>query len=224
MTVGLGALIAVGGLPGAAGAQSCRDGGERLAFVGQRLRDDARDARLWAWGWGLGYAALTVGQAALGASRSDRGQRAELYVGAGKSALGLIPVLLVPVPARRDAAELDARIAAAPDADARCTLIADGEAALRRSADDEAFARSWLAHAATVAVNGGGLLIVGLGYGRWATGTAGALIGTLVGEIQIFTRPTGALRGERAYEARWSVVPLITRDAAGLQLAGWFGY
>ncbi len=73
-----------------------------------------------------------------------------------------------------------------------------------------------------MAVNGGGLLIVGLGYQRWGTGTAGALGGTLVGEIEIFTRPTGALRGRSTYDDRWTVMPVVTGDGAALRLAAVF--
>jgi hypothetical protein len=93
---------------------------------------------------------------------------------------------------------------------------------LDRSADDEAFAGGWLAHAANVAVNGGGLLIVGFGYRRWTTGAVGALIGTAIGEVQVFTRPTSALRGRRSDQARWSLAPLLDRGAVGIRLAGLF--
>lgn len=211
-------------VPAAARAQSCSDADQRLSLVSARLRADARDARVWTWGWGLGFSALAAGQAGLALTRADPGQRAELFVGAGKSALGLIPVLLLPVPARRDAGAIDARIAASALPDARCAVLPEAEQSLRRSADDEAFARSWLAHLGTVAVNAGGLLIAGVGYGRWGTGIAGALVGTLVGEISIFTRPTGALRGRREDEDRWTLAPLVARDAAGVQLAGRFAY
>jgi hypothetical protein len=217
------ALAVLTAAPAVARAQLCTAADERLAFVSERLHADARDARVWQWGWGLGFSALAVGQAGLALTRTDRGERAELYVGAGKSALGLIPVLLVPVPAMRDAAVIDDRLAAASPGDGRCEVLPEAELLLRRSANDEAFARSWLAHAATVAVNGGGLLVVGLGYKRWGTGTLGAVVGTLVGEIEIFTRPTGALRGRRGYQDRWTVAPMLERDAVGIRVAGLFG-
>ena len=219
IVVAVAVAAALAGVPATVRAQPCGDAEQRLAFVSEHLRADAHDARVWTWGWGLGFSALAAGQAGLAFTRSDRGERAELFVGAGKSLLGLVPVLALPVPARRDAGAVDARIAASADSDTRCAAVAEAEQSLRRSADDEAFARGWLAHLATVAVNAGGLLIVGAGYGRWGTGTAGALVGTLVGEINIFTRPTGALRGQRAYEGRWSVAPLVTRDAASLHLS-----
>ncbi|HEY2902791.1 MAG TPA: hypothetical protein VGL59_19575 [Polyangia bacterium] len=209
--------------PAIAHAQPCANAEDRLAVVRQRLRADAKDARVWAWGWGLGFTALAVGQAGLAVTRSDRGQRADLYVGAGKSVLGLVPILFVPVPAVRDADVFDGHLTAAATApDQRCALLAEGDGLLARSADDEAFAGGWLAHAANVAVNGGGLLIVGLGYRRWATGAVGALIGTAIGEVQVFTRPTSALRGRRSDQGRWALAPLLDRDAVGIRLAGIF--
>jgi hypothetical protein len=223
LSLALAAALA-GAIVPAAAAQPCGDAEQRLALVRERLRADARDARVWTWGWGLGFSALAAGQAGLALTRADRGERAELAVGAGKSALGLIPVLLVPVPAARDADAIDARLSASAQPADRCAVVPEAEASLRRNAEAEAFAQSWLAHLGTAAVNGGGLLIVGLGYGRWGTGVAGALVGTLVGEINIFTRPTGALRGRREYEDRWTLAPLVTRGAAGVQIAGHFGY
>jgi hypothetical protein len=212
----LGVLLAA---PVVARAQSCTDAGERLTFVRERIAADARSARIWAWSWGLGYTALAVGQAGLALTRNDPGERAELFVGAGKSALGLVPLLFAPVPALRDAGIIDGYLAGTPAGDERCTLLPEAELMLRRSADDEAFARSWLAHTLTVAVNAGGLLIVGVGYHRLGTGIVGALVGTAVGEVQIFTRPTGALRGRRGYHDRWAVGPMLERDTLGIRLA-----
>lgn len=226
MRSGAAAVAALGILavtPAIARAHACDGADERLAFVRERLHADARDARRWAWGWGLGFSALALGQAGLALTRDDPGERAELAVGAGKTVLGLVPVLFVPVPAARDADVLDARLAAASTREQRCALVPEAEAMLARSAVDEAFARSWLAHVTTVAVNGGGLLVVGLGYGRWTTGTVGAVVGTAVGELQIFTRPTGALRARRDDPGRWAWAPLIAPGAAGVLVAGSFG-
>jgi hypothetical protein len=222
LVAALAALEGMAGAEVAPRAATCDGAGERLDQARGRLSADARDGRVWAWGWGIGFGALAVGQGALGLTRDDAGQRAELYVGAGKTVLGLVPVLLVPVPAVRDAARLDERLAAAGTPWERCALLPEAERMLARSADDEAFARSWLAHAATVAVNAGGLLIVGVGYDRWVTGTVGALVGTAVGELQIFTRPTGALRGRREDARRWTLAPLLDPGGVGLLLAGWY--
>lgn len=219
----LAALVVTSAAARAAHGQGCDGAEERLAVVHGRLRADAHAARIWAWGWGLGFTALAAAQAGLALTRDDAGERAELYVGAGKTVLGLVPVLFVPVPATRDVGVLEGHLAARSDGEGGCALLPEAELMLRRSADDEAFARGWLAHFATIAVNGGGLLIVGLGYHRWVTGTVGAIVGTAVGELQIFTRPAGALRSPRGFEGRWAVAPMLERGTAGVLVAGAFG-
>ncbi len=198
----------------------CPDADARIAFVGERLDADAHGARVWMWGWGLGYTGLALGQAGLALTRDDEGERVELYVGAAKSVLGLVPVLLVRSPALHDAGTLKVR--AAGGGSDRCAVAAEAGEMLERSAADEAFARSFLAHTANVLVNGGGMLIVGLGYDRWVTGALGAAVGIAIGEVNIFTRPTAALRGRADYAARWTVAPVVTGDATGILLIGTF--
>jgi hypothetical protein len=192
-------------------ADECPDAEAHVAFVRDRLDGDAHDGRMWRWGWGLGYAALALGQVGLALTREDEGEQVELYVGAGKSFLGLIPVVLLPMPALEDAGKV--RV----EGD-RCAARLEASRLLARSAEDEAFNRSWLAHTGNVAVNVGGLLIVGVGYDRWLTGTLGAVVGIAVGELQIYTRPTGSLRGR----ASLNVSPMVTSEAGGLALSGSF--
>jgi hypothetical protein len=211
-------LLGICLLSARAQAAACDDPAARLSFVSDRLHADARHARVWTWSWSAAYTGLAAGQIGLAQTRADAGERAQLYVGAGQSLLGLLPVLFVPVPALGDAGRLDARLAAAPAADERCALMPEAERLLARSADDEAFARSALAHALTVAVNAGGLLIVGLGYHRWAPAAGGALIGVAIGELTIFTRPAAALDARRSDGARFGVAPLFDAHAAGARL------
>jgi hypothetical protein len=158
----------------------------------------------------------------LGLWREDEGEKVELYVGAAKSAIGLLPTLLVRVPAMKDAGELERRAASATTGAERCAVAEEAVRMLRRSAADEAFARGWLAHTGNVLLNGGGLLVVGLGYDRWLTGTLGAIVGIAVGEVQIFTRPTASLRGERTFRATWTIAPMVTGDATGVSVVGVF--
>jgi hypothetical protein len=200
-------------------AENCLETETRLSFVSERLQADSRDAQRWTLGWGVGYAALALGQAGLALTRDDPGERAELFVGAGESVLGLVPLLLLPVPAIRDAERLDARLVASAGGE-RCALVREAEHLLRRSAEDETFARGWVAHTLTVGINGGGLLIVGLGYDRWASGIAGALLGIAIGELQIFTRPTSAMRGLGTYESRWTAALMWEPGVAGVRLTG----
>jgi hypothetical protein len=183
----------------------------RLARAQAALERDARHGRLYTWGWGLGYGAVTLGGVGLALYLDDEGESVEQWVGAGKSFLGLATVLLQPVPARRDAPALRARLA--EPGVGRCRLAEEAEAMVRGNARDQRFARSWLAHAGTVAVNAGGLLIVGLGYDRWLTGSLAAALGIVVGEAQIWTRPSASLQV--------GLVPVVG-DTLGLSVIGRF--
>jgi hypothetical protein len=200
----------------------CADAEARLAFVHERLDADAHAARRWMWEWTIAYGGLALGQAGIALFRDDPGERAELYVGAAKSLLGLVPVLGLQVPALRDSGRLHARVDAPGAESERCAAVAEAERMLAASAADEAFNRGFLAHAGNVLVNGGGLLIIGLGYDRWVTGAIGTVVGISIGELQIFTRPTASLRGASEYRARWMVTPTVSSESAGLQVVGTF--
>jgi hypothetical protein len=210
-----GSVFLLPGVVRVARAADCPDAEAQIAFVRERLTADAGNARLWMWGWGIGYTAATLGQAGLTFATDDEGEKVELWVGAGKSALGLIPTLLIPVPALRDAGALDRMASAGGD---RCAVASAAEKYLAASADDEAFNRGFLAHTGNVLVNGGGLLVVGLGYDRWLTGTLSAVVGIAIGEVQIYTRPTASLRGRDDWRTRWTIVPVVTSEVTGAQL------
>jgi hypothetical protein len=204
----------------------CQDVDARLSFVRERLAADDHDSRRWMWAWGIAYSGLALGQAGLALTRDDEGEQVELYVGAAKSLLGLVPVLGLQNPALGNASRLEARVAAVSTGGAsaaeRCAVVTEAEQMLDASADDEAFNRGFLAHTGNVLVNGGGLLIIGIGYDRWLTGAIGTAVGIAVGELQIFTRPTASLRGRAGYHAKWTVAPMVTGAATGLQLVGIF--
>ena len=203
-------------------AHAAEDCEAQLAFVRDRLSTDARHGRTWTWSWGIGYSAVALGQAGLAFTRDTEGEKAELFVGAGKSVLGLVPVFTRRLPALNDAGTLEARLAATPAGPERCALVAEATRMLEASADNEAFARGWLAHTLTVLVNAGGLAIVGFGYDRWKTGTVGALVGVAIGELAIWTRPAQSLFGRDEYRRTWTVAPMVESNAAGIWVLGEF--
>jgi hypothetical protein len=226
-----GILLFLSGFAGATGVARADEGGcenvdARLAFIRERLAADDHDSRRWMWAWTIAYGGLALGQAGLALTRDDEGEQVELYVGAAKSLLGLVPVLGLQNPALGNASKLEARVAEVSTGGAteaeRCAVVAEAEKMLDASADDEAFNRGFLAHTGNVLVNGGGLLVIGIGEGRWVTGAIGTAVGIAVGELQIFTRPTASLRGRDGYRARWTVAPLVTGETTGVQVVGTF--
>jgi hypothetical protein len=194
----------------------------RLTRARAVLERDARNWSTWAWAWGIGYSAASLGSAGLALYLDDEKKSASMWVGAGKSALGLVPIFLKPSPAPGLAAELrNAEFLSPslrdPNPD-RCALAAQAEQAVVASAKDQAFARSWVAHAGPILVNGGGLLIVGLAYDDWLMGSLAAAVGLAVGEANIWTRPSASLHAQRD----WALVPTASSGGVGLSVVGSF--
>lgn len=163
----------------AAADESCED---RVAFIQTRLERSAHRVTVWRWSWGVtavtGAAAQLVGAAVV----SDRATRINLIVG-GVSTLALLTgVLFAPEVQPRDGligAPCPARLAGA-------------ERRLAEAGRSERAARSPWFHAGNVAFNVGVGLVLGLGYGHWVSGAINAGIGTVVGEVQLFTVPDDA--------------------------------
>lgn len=170
---------------------------ERLAFIERRLEAGTPAAKRWSYGWFSAYGALTVGQFGAALVTGDAGGRKDLAVGAVSSSLGTLPFALFPFTPRFAAAELG-RYPATTPAEKRRKLAA-GERLLKASAAAETAGRSWTAHAGCLGVNIAFGLVLVAGYHRTRSGLNSMLLGTGIGEIQIFTQPTDAIDDWNAY-------------------------
>jgi hypothetical protein len=54
-------------------------------------------------------------------------------------------------------------------------------------------ARTWPMHVINVLFNAGVSAFLGFGYGRWQSAGLNLIVGSAIGEAQIFTQPQGAL-------------------------------
>lgn len=207
----------------------------RLRFIADSLRRGAAPARTWTWGWGVGLSTVGAAQFVAAPLVSDRGLRAELLLGGSKSVLGLFPILVTPLSVMGDARRLDERVAAAGASANECEsgLLAQAERMLVAAAWRENFGKSWLQHTGVFVVNVGAGLALGLGYGRWITGTLGAAVGIAVGETIIYTQPrqsvealaryrAGTLDAPPATSSSWFVVPTVDTRFAGATLVSTF--
>jgi hypothetical protein len=176
------------------------DAGVRLRFVRERLRHEARRARIWSWSWAGIYTGLTVGQLAVtpAVAREDR---RDYYVGAGAAFIGLIPLAVAPLSVMGDHRWLERRLAAAPPGTHECVLLAEAENLLVRGAKNEAFGRSSLVHVGNVVVNAIVFAIIGPGFGHWTSAAMNMVIGIAVGEAMINTQPVGAVADLERYRA-----------------------
>lgn len=184
-------LVALGG----ASLAEAQAPDARLARLEQSLREEQEATLRWSRAWVLTFAALTLGQAGAGLWWPDEGLRIDARVGAVKSGLGLLAAWAVPFVPHGAADELDALPSATPAQRQRKLAVA--ERLLRRAADDERLRSGWLPRLASAAVNLGGAYYLWLAHDRHVSGWLSLPSGLLVGELQIQTQPTGALRAAR---------------------------
>lgn len=163
----------------------------RLAFIEGRLSRGAGAANLWWSSCYYGWTALSMGQFVWAIATPDKGTRTDMAVGAAASTLGVIPLGILPFPARTAPRDL-ARVPAVSAADRRRKLIF-AEHLLEAAANDEKLRRSWVNHATSIGVSIGVGLVLGVGYGRPVPGLINALGGITLSEIQIWTMPTAAI-------------------------------
>jgi hypothetical protein len=193
-------FAAVAGCPGRAWAQespaaACE---ARARGIAAALDADSRRMRVWYWGWMAAGAALIAGQAVL-AGVVEGDQRTEFIAGSATSVL--IPTILLVHPpfVLSDAPALDARLQATTVGGTLgdpCIALDRARELLARDAQDAALSTGWLAHALAIGVNVGVGLLLGVVYDDWWGAAKQTIGGIAVGELQILTFPTGALRAQ----------------------------
>jgi hypothetical protein len=217
-------------MSGAAPALSMQPASLRLDFVRSVMRDQARRARLWSWGWALGGTALIAGNYAIAALADTADDRVDPIVG-GTAAI-TIPagILIKPLTVMSANDELEdylARTASTAGARDACVTLARAEELLAISADDEALTAGWIAQVLAIGGNAAIGLFLGLGFDHWEGALLNGVGGIAVSEAQIFTQPTGAVsaleryrrgvlqaRGEPTATFAWHVTPWLGAGAA----------
>ena len=203
LRVAMALSLAVAVWPAGARAQASGDDrGERDRIVWMQARFDDGDgpSALWWYGWlGVG-AAIAVGSGVAAALVDDSDVRALLVVGAAQGLLGAITQLFFPLPSIWAADELRAMPESTPEE--RAAKRVRAEELLRRSAKAEAGGVSWLTHLGGLGLAITGGLILWLGYERLDLGLIDFGATLAVGELSIWTQPTGAVDDEEEYRAR----------------------
>ncbi|HEY0710749.1 MAG TPA: hypothetical protein VGG33_28350, partial [Polyangia bacterium] len=137
--------------PGAA-ALSERDSEERLRFIKSSLEGAAVPARRWSWGWALGYSVVAAAQLGVAPFLEDSGRQTDFYVGGARTALAVVPFVVLPLKVMRAERVFAERLSSQPGGD-RCALVAEAEQSLLASARAEERGRSWIKHTAVVSLN-----------------------------------------------------------------------
>jgi len=182
---------------------------EGAETVRAHLDREAHRAHTWDVAWGLGFGAAAIGYGAMAETRWEFGidlddkRVAGLWVGAAKAGIASLSHLILPV-----------RIARAPAATGDpCKDLAAANDALEESARHER-TTFWLSIAGAIALNGGGLLWLGLHDDAWKEGVISAAIGVPVSALHTWTLPRGA--------TTWQIDAVATPAFTGLSISGTF--
>jgi hypothetical protein len=178
-------------------AQTEPDDDARTTWLVGELSQSERSERTWWRAWAGSYAVLAVGQGAFALAVKDDGLRADATVGAVKTTLGLVAVLLLPQTSSWAVSSLREMDSATPQARRLRRLRA--EELLQASADEETFGISWVPHVAAAATNLAGAYILFHEYKRFVPGWLSLASGTFVAELQIVTQPTSSIRARDRY-------------------------
>jgi hypothetical protein len=194
----------------------------RLMFIESSLRDGARKSTIWAATWGTLYG-LSMTTLLIVAPRVDRDSRADLWIGAASSAVGLLVRASVHPRVIRENRRLRTRLR---ERGRTCKTLHEAERALARSAKGERFGRSLVVHMGAIVYNVGVGLVLGLAFERPLQGIRQAAVGTTVGQLMIVTQPMTSVRALSTYQRgalpRLSFTPLVLARGGGVSLAGSF--
>jgi hypothetical protein len=172
-------LVLALAVPARAAAETCTDTPE-VARIRAHLEAESRRAGTWNGLWPGVFITAAVGTLALAPQfDDDEGQRLSLYWSSAKSTIAAVAAIIKPL----DVPTLPP-----------CADEAQARAALERAARSERRGRHWMRHVESLALNAVGIGILGFGYGYWTDALVNTAVGLLVGEIRIFTQPTGSTR------------------------------
>ena len=201
---------------------------ERLTFIEQRLEERQPYAKYWWMGWTGFYSLGMVIQSAQAPFEGDDSRQADLVVSAVKASIGVTRLLVWPPASRLGADPM--RDVDPVDESACRERLRIGEELMRKNARDSESRWDWKRHAANVALNVGGALIVAEAYDDPWRGWRSAGVGIAVGEVFTFSHPWKADDDLAEYESKfgtsaelaprkisWGVAPTLGGVSLGMQ-------
>lgn len=153
------------------------------AAVEQRLVAEERAFSRWRWAWTGIYGGFTVGNL-VGSRLVDPAERIDYHVGAITSAIAILPLFLLPQPKAAPGT------CAGGDQAGRVACLLELHA---RVAEYQRDCQRWPVHVINVAFNAAVSAYLALHPRHYAAAAINLVVGTAIGEVQIFTQPQGAL-------------------------------
>jgi len=184
------------------------------------LRDGARQAHYWQWGWGAFYGGSSAYSLVHARDTDDREERYDDYINATKAALGLAGTLLF-APSHGDVYRRYQALEnkGTPQARAATRMLIAG------LAQEEARQRRWQSRLGGLIVNGLAGLAIGVEDNRPGDGWVNFATGMLTTELNVRTRPDTATaflerQPDFRLKANGAVLPLYVDWAVGPMFAG----
>jgi len=172
------------------------DDAARLDYLRDALMHDSRNATVWRWGWVTGFALATAAELGLSQAVEPNG-RVDFYVGAGATALAMVPLLALPLKVEYDGPAFALKPVEAGNT---CALIKEGEQLAVMDSVNEAAGTGWLMQVINVIYNAVTASILGFGYHHWTSAIATGVGGLVAGEAMILTQPTHLSEAWRTYQ------------------------
>lgn len=199
----------------------------RLDYIHETAIRARKHARAWTLGWGLGFTGLTIAQGVAVPLLKNPADQRTMIVGAGSTVLGAVFIAAAPPAAPRHLREFEEL--RARGAVEECELLALAEGWLDSDSKFEKFGTGWLTHLGNLFLNSAAGLILGLGWDQWRDAWLTTAVGTLVGEIMIFTQPLDRTKDREVYlRGTWlepertgfylTPAPMLVRGGGGLVL------
>jgi hypothetical protein len=172
-------------------------------------------------GWTGFYGLGVVIQSAQAATEDDDSRQADLVVSAVKATFGVTRQVFWPPTAKEGAAPM--RVVTPTDESACRERLRIGEELLRRNARESQARWDWRRHAANVAINAAGAVIVAEGWDDPSRGWRSAGIGVAVGEVYTFSHPWKGDEDLAEYEERFGTSPDLAPRKISFNLAPTLG-
>lgn len=173
----------------------------RLEFLHGRLSSEQRSAFLWCYGWTIGYSIGVAAQGALYFASTDEDIKAQAWVSAAGTAIGLISQLSNWLPAVSAADRLEG-FERASDSE-KLILLERAEDSLKKSAEIEAFGRTWLMHAGSLLIATATSAVLWFRYDLRSEAITNFATSIAVGEANIWTQPTAAINDWQEYQNKF---------------------
>lgn len=211
---------------GASSSLAVHDPAARLHFIRQTLRDTVRQENFYLGAWSVIYGGIAAGTWLFVPLSDDVPGQTRESAWNTATALGAAVVMMIePLRVGYEQRQLERLVAQQTDG---CAVLKEAERLFARVAESETSARGALMHVGNFAINIGIGLVLAYGLNRPDSAPMNTVVGTLLGELMIVTRPTLASRRLASYRSgdlslsRTGLIPFLS--AAPTLLPGGYGF